>query len=210
MGAFLGLIFLVIIFNTVIFVITIVILIKNYTNRNSHKKSNTIIPPKEIIKIIFSLSGIMILLGLSWILSLFTFSGARDNPDASFSLQLLFVFFNSFQGFFLFFFFVVFSSEARKLWLSILLCRKKKSKTSVTPVSKSSTVTTAVKMRDLSHKDEGQLVKAKIKRISTFKKTHHVETAEVKFEDGWSDEDENPFHEWSLLTESSSMFNSIM
>ena len=190
-GAFLGLILLVIIFNAIIFVITIVILVKNYINRNSHHESKAILPPKEVLKLILSLSGIMILLGLSWILSLFTFSGARDNPDASFSLQLLFVLINSFQGFFLFVFFIVLNTEVRKLWFAILcLCRKKKPSFTGTPVSKSSTMTTDVKMRDLSHKDEGQLVKAKIKRISTFKKTHHVETAEVNFEDEWSDDDD--------------------
>ena len=179
-----------IIFNTVIFVITIVILIKNYKNRNAHKESKAILPPREILKITFSLTGIMILLGLTWILSLFTFSGARDNPDASFSLQLLFVFFNSFQGFFLFVFFVVLNSEVRKLWFSKCRRMQKESKPSNKPVSKSSTMNTIVKMRDFSDKDESQLqrVKAKIKRVSTFKNTHHVETAEVNF-DEWSDDD---------------------
>ena len=61
----------------------------------------------------------MTLLGLTWVLSVFTSVGASTNPDASFALQFLFVLFNSLQGFFLFFFFVILSSDARTAWLAV-------------------------------------------------------------------------------------------
>ena len=84
------------------------------------KDSKVQIPPKKTCKLILSLSGIMTLLGLTWVLSIFTSVGASTNRDASFALQFLFVLFNSFQGFFLFVFFVILSSDARTAWLAVL------------------------------------------------------------------------------------------
>ena len=60
------------------------------------------------------------LLGLSWILSVFTSVGSNTNRDASFALQFLFVFFNSLQGFSVFVFLVVLSFDARKAWINNL------------------------------------------------------------------------------------------
>ena len=120
-GAFLGPIFLIILFNLVIFIIVIIITVRNSISRNKYQINDrkTHIPPKETCKLIISLSGIMTLLGLTWVLSVFTSVGASTNPDASFALQFLFVLFNSLQGFFLFFFFVILSSDARTAWLAV-------------------------------------------------------------------------------------------
>ena len=60
------------------------------------------------------------LLGLSWILSVFTSVGSSTNRDASFSLQFLFVFFNSLQGFYVFVFLVILSFDARNAWINII------------------------------------------------------------------------------------------
>ena len=87
----------------------------------------------------------MSLLGLTWILALFTFVGVSHNHDAAFGLQWLFVFFNSLQGFFLFVFFVLLSSDARNLWLGVV-CKKRKTtepSTSKTKLKTASTSATA-------------------------------------------------------------------
>ena len=114
-------------FNAVIFISVIVILTRHHIKRHKQqmKNSKTKLPPKDACKLIISLTGIMSLLGLTWILALFTFVGVSHNHDAAFGLQWLFVFFNSLQGFFLFVFFVILSSDARNLWLGVV-CRKRK------------------------------------------------------------------------------------
>ena len=89
--------------------------------RNHHNTNTTdTISPKQACKLVFSLSGIMMLLGLSWILSVFTSVGSSTNRDASFALQFLFVFFNTLQGFYVFLFLVILSFDARKAWINIL------------------------------------------------------------------------------------------
>ena len=75
------------------------------------------IPPGETCKLVFSLTGVNVLLGLTWILSLFTLIGTGESVEAAFVVRFLFVFFNSFQGFFIFLFFVVLTSDARIPWL---------------------------------------------------------------------------------------------
>ena len=75
---------------------------------------------KEASKLIISLVGFMILLGISWIIFIFTSVGTGTNVDAAFAFQWLFVFFNSLQGFFICIFFVVISSDARKEWAKLL------------------------------------------------------------------------------------------
>ena len=75
---------------------------------------------KEATKLMISLVGFMILLGMSWIIFIFTSVGTGTNVDAAFAFQWLFVFFNSLQGFFICIFFVVISSDARKEWAKLL------------------------------------------------------------------------------------------
>ena len=217
---------------------------------------------------ILSLSGIMTLLGLTWILSLFTFVGVDTNRDAAFALQWMFVFFNSLQGFFISVFFVVLSAEARNLWLTLLFPCYKNIETSTNKsqlryTSKSSsakkqntfsseehssmtleksvpkeklscemvaiahsvnnekegdqdctsdlaTIETAPdekqsaevqevsekpqdehKIEDTSKDAEAEVLKARVRRVSTKRKTHHVETAEVDFTDNFSDESDD-------------------
>ena len=69
---------------------------------------------------IASLVGFMVLLGISWIILIFTVVGTGTNVHAAFAFQWLFVFFNSLQGFFICIFFVIISSDARKEWAKLL------------------------------------------------------------------------------------------
>lgn len=261
-GGFLGIIFLIILFNLSIYVIVIVILVRHNVARNKRQlKNNKIhIPPKEACKLILSLSGIMTLLGLTWILSVFTSVGASTNRDASFGLQFMFVFFNSLQGFFFFIFFVILSSDARNTWLALLCpCRKSsepatskshlryakntsstaKGNTKSSNLYSTGTLEAAVRKNDNlemksvgaiyeddedglpeyasiektdneassavgeqhipgklpeaidQSKPEPKLIKARIKRVSTKKKTHHVETAELDFLDDYTDDEDS-------------------
>ena len=67
----------------------------------------------------------MVLLGLPWIVMIFTVVGVATN---AFAIQ--FVLFNSFQGFFLFFFFVLISRDAREAWMELVLaCYQVKART---------------------------------------------------------------------------------
>ena len=76
--------------------------------------------PREATKLLASLVGFMVLLGISWIIFIFTFIGTGTNVHAAFAFQWLFVFFNSLQGFFICIFFVIISSDARKEWAKLL------------------------------------------------------------------------------------------
>ena len=67
----------------------------------------------------------MSLLGLSWIILLFTIVGPDTSIYAAFAIQWLFVFFNSLQGFFLFVSYVALNRDVRNLWFDILCLRKK-------------------------------------------------------------------------------------
>ena len=90
----------------------------------------------------FSLCGIMILFGFSWAFAAFTVKGASE------VFQFLFVVFNSLQGFFIFLFFVVFAKEARKLWLRLCGCKKRKKY----HVTSSSNMYSSVTSRNLKSK----------------------------------------------------------
>ena len=129
-GAFLGPIFLIILFNIVIFfyagfVITSMKLrqegMKKAAHQNKARKGQ--ISFKEASKLLISVAGFMVLLGLPWIVMVFTVVGVATNIYAAFAIQLLFVLFNSFQGFFLFLFFVLISHDAREAWKELVLAR---------------------------------------------------------------------------------------
>ena len=81
---------------------------------------------KDTLKTLVSLVGITFLFGMTWLFAIFTFDTTNENVN--FALQLLFAFFNSLQGFFIFFFFVVLSSDARQAWQQLLCPCKKKAK----------------------------------------------------------------------------------
>ena len=89
-------------------------------SKRGDKKHQLQLSTKEATKLMTSLVGFMILLGISWVIFVFTSVGTGTNIDAAFAFQWLFVFFNSLQGFFVCIFFVVISSDARKEWAKLL------------------------------------------------------------------------------------------
>ena len=114
-AAFLGPIFAVLLFNLIMYIIVVVVLIKHTRNKlgktvtdKQQRKTN--------IRLAISLFGVMILFGLTWVLGAFTIS------EASLTFQILFAFFNSLQGFFIFIFFCVLSPDVRQLWLQTITC----------------------------------------------------------------------------------------
>ena len=127
-GAFLGPIILITLFNIVIFfyagfVITSLKLKQERKKKAAHqnKAQKGQISAKEVCKLLISVAGFTVLLGLLWIVMVFTVVGVATNIYAAFAIQLLFVLFNSFQGFFLFLFFVLISCDAREAWKELIL-----------------------------------------------------------------------------------------
>ena len=79
---------------------------------------------KTILRLLVSISGVMLLFGLTWIFAILTFSvtGLRE------TFQILFVIFNSFQGFFIFVFVCILNKEVLESWREIISCRTYRSK----------------------------------------------------------------------------------
>ena len=107
-GAFLAPLLAIMVFNVVVFVCVIVVLIK-HVKQKAFLKMQTV-SSKEAIRVVFSISGVMFLYGLTWLFAILTFSvsGLRE------TFQILFTIFNSFQGFFIFIFLCVMSSDVRE------------------------------------------------------------------------------------------------
>ena len=143
-GAFLVPIFLVLIFNFIIYVVVLRKLIKHVLDRNKRKSNKYTMTTTEAVKLLLSSVGIMCLFGITWLFAVFTFTSS--NADVYFALQFLFAFFNAFQGFYIFLFFVVLSSDAREAWKGLLCkCLTKEESSSKYEPHSSSTKTTNVK-----------------------------------------------------------------
>lgn len=76
------------------------------------------ITKKQILRIMFSLSGVLFLFGITWGFFILTFSvsGLRE------TFQILFTVFNSLQGFFVFAF--ILFTEGFGYWKALLTCEK--------------------------------------------------------------------------------------
>ena len=109
-GAFLAPLLAIILFNAVIFVCVIVVLIKHV--RKSANLKNQSVSKNEVIRLIFSIGGVMSLFGLTWLFAILTFSA----PGLREAFQILFTIFNSFQGLFIFVFLCVMSADVRDEW----------------------------------------------------------------------------------------------
>ena len=98
------------IFNIVIFICVIIVLIRHVRGTASRLKQK--IEYSKILRLMFSIGGVMALFGLTWLFAILTVSvpGLRE------IFQILFTIFNSFQGFFIFSFFCVLNKEARDSW----------------------------------------------------------------------------------------------
>ena len=111
------------VFNLVVFVCVIVVLIRYKMGRIARKQER--MTAKTALRLMFSVGGVMLLFGLTWLFAILTFSasGVRE------TFQLLFTVFNSLQGFFIFVF--VLNEEI------LTCCRKAMSKRSSTSRSRS-------------------------------------------------------------------------
>ena len=118
-GAFLGPIFVVLLFNLVIFVMVIRVLIKH--SRKKIRGINQQLDRKAAIKLLVSTVGVSSLFGLTWLFGALTVTGLADTISST-AFQVFFVILNAFQGFFIFLFFCVFSGDARESWLKIFSC----------------------------------------------------------------------------------------
>lgn len=109
-GAFLGPILLVMVFNVIIFISVIFVLIRHVRGTTSQLKQ--MMGYGKVLRLMFSIGGVMALFGLTWLFAILTISvsGLRE------TFQILFTVFNSFQGFFIFLFFCVLNKEARDSW----------------------------------------------------------------------------------------------
>ena len=111
-------IFLIIIFNTVVFTLIIRVTIQNTLKRKKDLNKTTRFSVSEVLKMLLSFIGIMILFGLGWIFAVFTF---MSEPEVSYTIQFIFSFLNAFQGFYIFIFFVLLNSDYRKFWKAMVL-----------------------------------------------------------------------------------------
>ena len=112
----------VILFNCTVFIIIITVLVRHkQRNKITGLKTSKTKERQSTIRLMISIAGIMLLYGLTWIF------GALTIDKASLSFQVLFVVFNSLQGFFIFLFFCVLGRDGRELWLEFLSCGHYKS-----------------------------------------------------------------------------------
>ena len=119
-GAFLGPILLIMIFNMIVFISVIFVLIRHVRGTTSKLKQT--IGYGKVLRLMFSIGGVMSLFGLTWLFAILTISvrGLRE------TFQILFTIFNSFQGFFIFVFFCVLNKEARDSWREVFSRGKKR------------------------------------------------------------------------------------
>ena len=147
-GIFLAPLFVVLLFNTVVFIMVTAVLIKHTRKKLSKDSKRKKEVTQGTVKAIISVFSVMVMFGLSWLF------GALSIDDGAIFFQWPFVILNTLQGFFLFIFFCVIGKDAREEWLNLLSCyrRKKKQKQSAASHSRSSQVpkSTSTKYTDLT------------------------------------------------------------
>ena len=99
-------ILLVLVFNTIIFIVVMVVLVRHSIQRSNKKI--------DIIQMMVNITGIVFLFGLTWIFGAFTILKADQ------AFQLIFTVTNSFQGFLIFILFCVLNSDVRQVWAKML------------------------------------------------------------------------------------------
>ena len=155
--AFLLPVLIILVFNGVIYVLIIRVSFLHTVDKNKRMNKSPL-RKSEVLRMLLSYSGILILFGLTWLFGVFTFI---TEPNVSFVVQFFFAFFNTFQGFFIFFFFVILSSDSRNIWISLLCPRTaRKGKTSLTSTAaktKSSNVKVTLPLEKKPHKNENEI-----------------------------------------------------
>ncbi|KAK5858405.1 hypothetical protein PBY51_002548 [Eleginops maclovinus] len=127
---------LIFLFNLVMFVVVLVQLCR-IKRQNPHNLQH-----RSILQDVRSVSGITILLGLTWGFAFFAW-GPLNLP-----FMYLFAIFNSFQGFFIFIFYCAIKENVRKQWRTFLCCGRMRlaensewSRTATQKIAKKSSVT---------------------------------------------------------------------
>ena len=131
-------------FNLFIFVWVIIVLIRHKRGRVLRKQET--VSTRTILRMMFSISGVMFLFGLTWLFAILLFTVVELRTIS----QLLFTIFNSLQGFFIFVF--ILNTEAAGLWKKVLGCG---SKPSLNTRSRSTVSTQLRKPRHLSSSQSG-------------------------------------------------------
>lgn len=109
-GAFLAPILAIILFNSVIFTIVTIVLVKHTLRKSGHRKLG------RTVRLMVVIAGLTLLFGLTWVFGALTVSGTR------LAFSVLFIVTNAFQGFYIFLVFCAFSTDAQEAW-SRLLCK---------------------------------------------------------------------------------------
>ena len=97
------------------FIIVIVISVRQKQRKLSREKKP--VDLKTFIRPMISLAGIMILFGIAWLFAALTIIGKEEIRKPN---EVLFVLFNSLQGFFIFVFFCIINNEVRESWSKLL------------------------------------------------------------------------------------------
>ena len=138
MGAFLAPIFIIMVVNVIFFICVIVVVIRH--TKETAKRMKQTVTNKQILRISFSISGVLFLFGLTWLFFVLTVSvsGLRE------TFQILFTVFNSLQGFFVFVF-IIFTEGFGHWKKAFLSCKKHKSKSSQASVPTTNNIISTTK-----------------------------------------------------------------
>ena len=113
--AFLLPVLLAILCNSIVFVVVIGIMVKH--TKGTLTRKNESIKTKTIFLFLTRSMGVMFLFGISWLFAALTFTTVQG---IRLPAQVIFVIFNSLQGFFIFIFFCVLNRDARESWKQVL------------------------------------------------------------------------------------------
>ena len=103
-------------FNVIIFVCTLIVLVKHMKSRvkSSLWRTQNIGKKAKVVHMMFGVGGVTSLFGLTWLFATFTFKSSFKELRETF--LLLFTVFNSLQGLFIFLFTCVMNKDARDEW----------------------------------------------------------------------------------------------
>ena len=126
-----GPILLILAFNTVVFIVVMVVIIKHTVKRSiDHTKKI------DSIQLMINIVIVIVLFGLTWIFGALTINKAAQ------TFQIVFTILSSFQGFLIFIFFCVLKKEIRSSWAQTLMVRGiKRGLLSIRQISKLSLIT---------------------------------------------------------------------
>ena len=176
LASFLVPILLVLVFNTIIFIMVIAVLVRHAIRQsNQHQKKI------DIIQMMANITGVVFLFGLTWIFGAFTILKADQ------AFQLIFTVTNSFQGFLIFILFCVLNSDVRLVWTKTLNGKCFASLKSVTSSKKQGTLIRGMQSSDNKCKVEHDEIKmqdtsGRLTRTFSRYKRHMNEVVELIFQ----------------------------